>query len=159
MNRLHRIATGSTIAFALLALPVVSHAGPLGPTKPSQLVSLTYSGATCSVGGGTKADTRAMGDGSTAPFTIPAGQVLVITGVQWNESGSGTADSSFLYLVGSGGTAVVSVGAGLVGTGGYGGGNFGVSGVVVKPGTDICIGLNSLSTAYPTVQGYLTKDK
>lgn len=80
-------------------------AGVLAPTKASQSVVLRTSGVSAPCGGGTLnavIDTRIMPDGSTAPFTIPLGQVLVVDGLSWAAS-SGTADRLIGILIDIGG--------------------------------------------------------
>lgn len=61
----------------------------LGPTKASQLVTLTssQSGPNCPGTSGTARvfDQRVNSDGTVKPFTIPNGMVLVVTGLDWRQ--------------------------------------------------------------------------
>lgn len=97
---------------ALLAglCPASSHAGPLGPKKPSELVTLEAvlgapniagcvagtssppctncpganpDGSTLNAPDAVAFSTRIMSDGSQSAFTIPVGYVLVITSFDW----------------------------------------------------------------------------
>jgi len=60
--------------------------------RPSQsIVAISSSGATCQ-GTGDVIDTMIQGDGTTAPFSIPAGFAFMVTGVDFvtgNSSGGG----------------------------------------------------------------------
>jgi hypothetical protein len=60
---------------------VAAAAGPLVATKPSQVVTLTVGGEGCAFGEAIAL--RVLADGTTAPFTIPEGQVLAINEVDW----------------------------------------------------------------------------
>ncbi len=153
-----------TILLTLLAVfilaPGSAFGGALAPTKASQLVTLSGSGSTC-LSGLKKMDTQAHGDGTTAAFTIPAGMVLIITGAEWDATAGGNAvDTFFINLEGTG-TATVHVAAGPVGSGAglAGGSTTFSSGIVVKPSTNICVGLNSLNTPFAVIHGFLAKDK
>jgi hypothetical protein len=67
---------------ACLALAATAQAGGLAPSKGSQLIEVTAlpSSATCPSGG--KAfDVLDNYDGTTSPFSIPSGKILVITDV------------------------------------------------------------------------------
>lgn len=146
------------VGLVLFALLTPAEAG-LAPSKASQLVTLTASGATC-LSGLVKVNTQIHGDGTSAAFTIPAGMVLVITGAEWDATGgAGGVDTFFINLEGTG-TSTVHVAAGPVGSTGLAGGSSSFSsGIVVKPGTNICVGLNSLNTPVPVIHGFLAKDK
>src|SRR5262245_37548287 len=60
----------------------------LGPTKASQLVTLTSTRTGCP---GLPANTayvwdqRVNADGTVTPFSIPSGMVLVVTGLDWRQ--------------------------------------------------------------------------
>jgi hypothetical protein len=69
---------------AILTVP--AHAGVIGPTRPSDLVNvLATPGGSGTVCGGQAVafDMRQMADGTQVPFTIPPGQVFVVTGYDW----------------------------------------------------------------------------
>jgi len=160
MNHFSRMTTLLCfgVGVALLAVTTPAQAG-LAPSKASQLVTLNASGATCT-SGLVKVDTQVKGDGTTTALTIPAGMVLVITGAEWDTGGgAGGVDTFFINLEGAG-TATVHVAAGAVGSSGLeGGGSSFSSGIVVKPGTNICVGLNSGKVPIPIIHGFLAKDK
>jgi hypothetical protein len=106
------------------------------------------------------------GDGTTAPFSIPAGQVLVITDLTVYANSktpgdivqiqviAGTAGSSARPIFIDNVTAGASGGVGLSAT-------F-PTGIVVKSGTSLCpvaidAGVNDFAGG--TLRGFLTKDK
>ena len=72
----------ASFMFVSLSRVPPSQAGILAPKKASDLVTLTPSGAGCVSALGVLLDTRVAADGTTAPFTVPAGQVLVLTGME-----------------------------------------------------------------------------
>lgn len=80
--------------------------GALAPSKASQLVTLV-GGAACSCFGGTGVvfDTRVNGDGTIAPFAIPAKQVLVLDAWRWDQVTSAPVAGAFLCLGSSPGSA------------------------------------------------------
>lgn len=74
----------------------------LGPTKASDLVTLRSSGAVCSALHPSilRFDTQQNSDGTTAPFTIPTGSVLVVTGIDFRQGitgGAGRQEELFFY--------------------------------------------------------------
>src|SRR5262249_19343635 len=141
-------------------LPSVVQAGTLGPSKASQLVTLGTSGASC-LSGLRKVDTRLNGDGTSAPFIIPPGMVLVITGAEWftfDLPGLGSGTEPFNINLEGAGTATVHVTGGQFGVEGEGGSTTFSSGIVVKPGTNICARLGSGNSPFPVIHGFLAKD-
>jgi hypothetical protein len=79
---------------AILFLFAVAHAsalaaaaGPLVPTKPSEVVTLAFSGTVCA-SSSVALDQRVLPDGTTVPFAIPEGRVLVVTEVDWQIDGN-----------------------------------------------------------------------
>jgi hypothetical protein len=151
-----------TVGLVALSLACVGNAraGSLAPSKPSQLVTLNSSGATCT-GGESKLDTQVNGDATSAAFTIPAGMVLVLTGIDWNGTAlSAGATSVFLDLRTASAFELVSLGGAVTqNPSGQGGGTFGPLNIVVKPGTDICVGLNGGGSIFPAGHGFLAKDR
>ena len=82
--RLKMIAGVTVLAAATAAM-----AGVLAPSKASQSVVLRTNGVSTGCGGTSldaAIDTQILPDGSTAPFTIPAGHVLVLDGIAWAAS-------------------------------------------------------------------------
>jgi hypothetical protein len=75
------------IALALLLTSQVWGA-EFGPRRPSDVVTLVSSGALCPtpIGGDTVFDRRVLADGTRVPFTLPAGKVLVVTGLEFTSS-------------------------------------------------------------------------
>jgi hypothetical protein len=154
----------------ILALGLVTavtgtvQAATLAPTKPSQLVHLLASpnitGTIC--GGDPAFGMRVMTDGLLAPFSIPPGQVFVMTGIEW-ESYAGTAGTTAqveIYIESPGycsreyassaaindpnGTASASL-------------TF-PSGIVVKSGTVPFVLMSNGTLYWAKVSGFLTKD-
>jgi hypothetical protein len=166
LKRLRAIDSGAltiflTLLAAFILAPGSAFGGALAPSKASQLVTL-QSGGTC-LSGLKKINVQVHGDGTTTAFTIPAGMVLVITGAEWDAPfGAGGTDTFFINLEGAATFATVHVAAGQVGSNGLEGGSTTFSsGIVVKPGTDICAGLNSGNNSFlfPVLHGFLAKDK
>ena len=111
-------------------------------------------------------DTLVKGDGTKAPFSIPAGQVLVITDLTVFAPGKtaggtvqvqvvvGTAATSQFSIVTANVTANASGGVGFAAT-------F-PTGIVVKSGASICpVAFDGTSNvaAGGSLHGFLTKDK
>lgn len=136
----------------------------LAPSKPSDLVTLRSNGAKCAPSPWLALNTRVNPDGTLSPFVIPAGQVLVVTSVDWRQGlGSATVHSEFFLFPSAANINVnypiaMSVGAGA---GPTGGGSFVVTGVVLPAGTP-CWGINDLSnlgSADALVHGFLTANQ
>ena len=70
------LAILALVAWGALAAPPLTLG--LEPKKPSQLVTLTFSGA-CSSGSGLLYGRRVLPNGTDTPFVIPKGQVFVVT--------------------------------------------------------------------------------
>ena len=87
MNRWSHVLSVPVI---LALLPPGAAGAPLGPTKPSQLV-VVGSRAThpCDLAdtGGSRVDVFEADDGSTQPFTIPPGKVLIVTKIKVSARG------------------------------------------------------------------------
>ena len=97
----------SVLASILLMLPVNAFAqnrptALLAPTKPSQVVTLsTFFATPCPAGNGLAADVQTLPDGTLAPFPgIPAGQVLVLTGLSFVITGPGTTEPRQVLVIG-----------------------------------------------------------
>jgi hypothetical protein len=98
-----------TCALLVCVLGGVAHADGLGPKRASEIVDLTAVPNTpCPFLGLNSIvfNTRVLANGATQGFTLPAGQVLVVTGVTLTGAGAtpGTGIQSRLYkgsLVGS----------------------------------------------------------
>jgi hypothetical protein len=94
---MRRLASAACIVSVLAggALP----SGALEAKKPSELVTLRTSGAACTASPGTRRlDQRVLPDGTTTPFTMPPGRVLVVTGAEWVGDDSDVIESMQLAL-------------------------------------------------------------
>lgn len=152
---------------AAVAAPVA--AGPLAPAKPSQVLTLmrdaTAPNAPCGATSGLINAMISPVDGSLSPFTIPAGQVFVLTGGSWSDPLSSGASAHLRIMLRTSTTAntLFSSPSVLAGSAGHAAGSFVVEpGIVVKPGAALCTELVANGTAvsnFPRLYGYLTKDK
>jgi len=166
---------GPTImTLALMMTVVPAWAGPLAPTKPSELVTIV------SDGGFTRAPCfdpeAAVGgvlnrDGSTNPLVVPDGQVLVLLGGSWKSIGRVATGRLFHLLLRlarpeGGEVHLISTGGGAVSEAAAAGevsGSFRLEpGLVLAPGTTLCARIQSLDIidgVDVSVQGFFTKDK
>jgi hypothetical protein len=152
---------------AIIALAAVSAAaGPagaagVGPSRASDIVTLVSSGASCG-GANYFVDLRVNPDGTTSPFEIPPGRVLVVTSAEWQ--GSGLPNHFYSFVLYAGNTAIIS------GPGSQSNGQGQVAGTVVLPtgavvgrDAELCTVLNSFEVAdtsvFPRIHGFLTKDR
>ena len=137
-----RLAIMLTLALAGCVTP---GARSLGPRTASDLVTLL--GGAPATGGCTGAerpiDRRTLADGSTGPFTIPAGKVLVLTGVEWFSTGTGTGRSVLLTVLHrtplGAQTLFTSHALSTPAGAGYAGEQSAIPRVVVKPGVPLCV--------------------
>lgn len=157
---------------AVLAIASVARSGALEPTKPSQMVVLTYSDfCTETTSLANIIDTQILPNGTTQPFTIPAGQVLVVTGFDWSAyrcpalAAPGTVDV-YMFLGATGrvvfnDTAVIGAGTPPTSSCSTGGKASVVPNLIVKPGVELCAGFDNqtFGGAPAIVHGFLTKDK
>jgi hypothetical protein len=120
---------------------------------PSKIVVLRSSGATTGcTGGGFLLDRRLGADGSDVPFTIPTGQVLVVTGFSWGSSlGSGNVEVNSLVVGGN----QVLFSAATAGANNSVGAAVPVQNVVVEPSASFCVGIGGNSR----VIGFLAPDR
>jgi hypothetical protein len=141
----------------------VSNAGPLAPTAASQTIVL-YSGQTGCLGGGFLVDrSRSPQDGSmVSGFTVPPGQVLVVTGYSWNVQGGLPSRSVMSALSTSiNGSSAIHVWdtGGVTDTFGNAAGGSLVPNVVVRSGTSLCVLSSVGGGPAAIVTGFLAKDK
>jgi hypothetical protein len=160
------------IALAFVA-GVITPAGaaPLGPKKASELVTLQPNpilGAAPCAGVEAPLDRVVQADLSTSQLVIPPGQVLVITGGNWQLAALGVQpnlDTALrLYLKDGTNVAAVLYGAGgLTDADGAASGSFRADpGIVVRPGQSICAVLRvggADKGGFIFAYGYFTKDK
>ena len=133
---------GETHAAPLLGL---GGASPRSSAAPSELVTLLTSNVDCLPPGSQAIDTRVLPDGSTQPFTIPSGRVLVITAAEAiarsDQSLIGDLVGVFL-LAGESDVNTFATKEGILQDGGVAGSltvdwTF-PNGVVIQPGVKLC---------------------
>ena len=151
----------------LLALAGKAH-GALVAAKPSDVVTIagypSLTGA-CPVGLGVDSTiiNRAMKpDGSVSPtFTIPAGKVLVVTGIEWEAQAEtpGTHVGGQLYRGAADGSTVY-IGEVVVGPSGHGSTAAVIPNAIIKSGTPVCFA-TTIEGSGPNVvvHGFLTTDR
>lgn len=136
----------------------------LGPTKASQLVTLTSTRTSCpGVSVAYVWDQRVNADGTVTPFTIPSDMVLVVTGLDWRQGlavGANKAEEIFVYQANpaAGGLLINSVSGA---SDGETGANVVVTGVVVKAGRQLCWQVNSgnFGSSDAVLHGFLALDE
>lgn len=142
-------------------------AGHLGPSKPSDLVTIRSSGAKCPPSPWLMLDTQIKGDGTLAPFVIPAGKVLVVTSIDFRQgsTGSGGKQEEFFLFPSAANInfniAIVDLMAAPGSSDGRAGTSAVVTGVAIKAGNP-CWGVNNLSaqgSADALVHGFLATDE
>jgi len=140
------------------AAAVPDSASALEAKKPSQLVTLEAN-ELCDLNRGQIYDARVLPDGSTAPFAIPQGQVLVVTRWMFRFGGGTPGNAAFAYLRIEGSAAGIGQGPFVYDAQGRGVGSFELS-AVVGAGTQLC-GTNSDLAGGVSLggflEGYLTK--
>lgn len=136
-------------------------APPLAPTKASQLVTLNLSGAECPGHPSARLfDRRVNADGTASSFTIPSGQVLIVTGLDWRQGLTTTnQEEVFVYQADGDGTLVDSLS--VASTDQRAGANIQVSGVSVAAGRQLCFQVNSgnIGSADAVLHGFLAPDE
>ena len=156
--------TLAVLGFALL-VATPSFAGPLAPTKASDLVvaGTSNSAPDCPIAG-RAFDVRFLPDGTEEPFVIPPKRVLVITSVDFNLSSAppdpGETQTAAPVVALQTGTSSVPLlqGSAFSDTGGQVAGTMVASpGIPVRAGPALCIlGGN---TPYGILHGFFAKDK
>jgi hypothetical protein len=152
----------------LLAAAAAVAAGPLAPTRPSEVVTLAASldPPGCTGGAnGTALDRMVTPEGTYVPIAIPPKKVLVLTEIRWraqvpaNEEvfltlRPGPEQPGFSGIVLPGGRSDANgrvAGAASLGTG-----------VVIRNPAEVCVRLNgTINAFFPDVSasGYFAKDK
>jgi hypothetical protein len=156
----------NVLVFAVLAvglcLPPSSSAGPLGPTKASDLRTvLGLPGSTPCPGLSTlrAVDSQQNPNGTIVPFSVPVKSVFIVTSFDVAGSGSaGSASETALIVAdGIGGNSFVARCGGIVGSNGLAIGSCTTpAGVAVKGGSTLCFEPN---TSNVIVRGFMAKDK
>jgi hypothetical protein len=150
----------AALSLALL-LPSATLAGPLAPTKASDLVVAGTSNAApdCPVAG-RAFDVRFLPDGTEEPFVIPPKRVLVITSVDFTVTSSSpnVTASPVLSLQSGGVSKSLAIASAMTDANGTATGNVVVpNGVVVRAGPTLC--LIGGDAPFGLVHGYFAKDK
>src|SRR5262245_17279221 len=158
------------IAFALLGLVSLGVApargGVVAPSKPSEIAVLDVTQAVtpaCTAILARTIDTAYRSTGAVEPFSVPDGQVFVITTADFY-SELGLPDRAYeLQLVRVGTGFILNGNARSDSTGQVIGAVTVPSGVVVKPGSVLCARISSQTSAtfpsYARLHGFFTKDK
>lgn len=129
-------------ALAMMLLIDGAYAASLGPSKPSEVVTLVTAPESCNILGpdtGLVYNTRTLPDGTAEPFTIPVHHVLVITGFDWADVVTPSEVALVHIHLGNPAGRVVHIGAAVAGANGVAGASTVIPGVVVRAGTPICI--------------------
>ena len=145
------------VAALILVSVAAAHAGPLAPTKASQLVTVLNSADTCNAGSGRVLNFLVQGDGSVGLLVIPEKSVLVVTAWEWCEGTNPSGAFVTLVIDGPGGFVPVSSVLGEPLTSACSRADLG-QGVRVSSAAKLCatpVGAGALVKAY----GYLAKDK
>ena len=165
-----RISRFLTLVLATAAATQVL-AGPLAPSKPSDVVTLMPNLSDGSNGSCNSPELRVDGvidstDGSLSPFTIPAKEVLALTGGTWSHKSVTPNANAFLELslrTGTTSNNLVATTAVRSDAAGVAAGTFTLEpGIVIKPGASLCAVLDVAGTdavVFPRLTGFLAKDK
>lgn len=158
-RRLGSVTLSAVLLFARLT---VASAAGIEPSKPSQTVLLTFAGTPCPVAG-KLVDVQIQTNGAQVPFTIPAKQVLVITGIDWFVADAPASKAAnFALTLQDPGGIVPAVGVffdtALADSSGQAGHIATVSSLIVRPGPLLCA-TSAGSTPTAIIRGFLTKDK
>ena len=151
-------------AFVLVFACWPANTEALDPARPSQIVTLTTSnGSQCLASGNTRLDHQVLPSGTLAAFTIPANQVLVVTGVSWNLFGQSPNGRVLIAIAlqpdASSLIATFFTGAVADGAGNSGGSAL-VPNVVVQSGPFLpCVNLPFNSGGAIFVHGFLFPDR
>jgi len=162
----------TAVAFGALFMTNASYA-QVQPNAPSDLVTLVSDVTLCPSGNANRLGLRIFADGSAAPFSIPAGLVLIITDWQWGPVFTREANHWEIAELtletpqGSIGTVAVS---GNASPGAqvnpnsinnqFTGSNPSVQTMIaVKPGLTVCMSSSNDVRARGIVHGFLTQDR
>lgn len=131
----------------------------LGPRRASDLVTLVNRGSSCATVGaaGGLLDRRVTADGHEVPFAVPAGKVLVVTGLTWRTTGNTAHAGATLRLEPPGSLATGFTDTQPALADGHGGNNATLGGLVVGAGVGLCLANSGDSAGAPSglLYGYL----
>jgi hypothetical protein len=163
-------AIATAIAFGALFMPNASYA-QLQPNAPSDLVTLVSDATLCPSGNDNRLGNRVLSDGSSVPFSIPNGSVLVITSWEWGpvftkepnhwEIAELTLQTpqGGLVQVGTAGNATPGAQNTSI-SNQFTGSNASVQTMIaVKPGVIVCFSSSSDVRAPSIVHGFLMQDR
>jgi len=162
--------SGLPILMLAVATAGTAMAAPLAPSKPSDVVALMPNagdGANtpCGLDEQRVDGVISPADGSLTPFTIPAKEVLVLTGGTWTGSAGANANASLELTLETGSTKnrIVSSPAVRTDSAGFAAGSFTLEpGIVIRPGASLCatLDVDGVGTSvFPRLTGFLAKDK
>lgn len=155
-----RVASLGLVLLSVVFSASGAFAGLL-PTKASALVTALSSPTGCPISGGPVLDVRVNADATTSAFTIPAGQVFVITGFGWKVTALTPNIVTVTTLVLVNGASFVPVLSSSAVADGAGAAAAQVTipnGVAVKSGTSVCVAASGTFVEMD-VHGYFAKDK
>jgi hypothetical protein len=141
----------------ILAAAAAVHAGPLAPTKASELATVLNSSETCNAGAGRVLNFVIQGDGSITALVIPEHSVLVVTAWEWCETSNPSGAFVSLIIDGPGGLVPFSSVLREPLTTACSRADLG-PGVRVASGSQLCASPVS-ANAFIKAHGYITKDK
>ena len=157
-------------ALAVFAAAAAHAAGPLAPTRPSDIVTLaaSFDPPGCTGGGtGTRLDTIVTPEGTYVPLQVPPKRVLVITEIRWIADIAANEEASAVVRPGpeqKGFIGVVLPGARADANGRVNGEAKLSPGLVVRNPADLCVrvfgsGGGSAAPGNLTGAGFFAKDK
>jgi hypothetical protein len=147
------------VLFFSLVTPAVVNAGALAPSRASDVVTLFTSGTACP-SAGTLLDFRRQSDGTDVAFTIPAGQVLVVTGMDFASVGFSPSLNQIVTLSLASSATVITRAVALLDSSGSGAANVSTPLIAIKSGQQLCVSTNGVGNpASILVHGFLAKDK
>jgi hypothetical protein len=155
------LARIAALGLAILA-PHAAFAAALAPAKASDLVTLITSLKSDCPGNGKPFDLRVLPDGTSAPFTIPEKQVLVIQSVDWTigstAPGGLTVTPTVSLQTSPTNALAIMIGSGATNSdGGASGTVLAPPGVTVRAGPAICFTGADFESAI--LHGFFAKDK
>ena len=157
-------------ALAVLAATGARAAGPLAPTRPTEIVTLaaSFEPPGCTGGGsGTRLDTIVTAEGTYVPLQVPSKRVLVLTEIRWIADIAPNEQASVVLRPGpeqAGFIGVVLPGARADANGRATGEAKLDPGLVVRNPADLCVrvfgsGGGSASPGNLSGAGFFAKDK
>lgn len=162
------LTTGAALLLGLsVAIPRAAPDGLFAPSKPSEAVTLRSSGAKCTTtSAGDRFDSLVdPADGSLSPFTVPDGQVLVITDATFDFNGNpGSYAVTFNAVTSTAPFGVIPIANAPFNIAPFHGGvTVHVGQAVIKPGMELCFRASDPVALGPSlanaVRGFLTEYK